>query len=412
MDRRNFLSSVAAGAVGGLTGLPTLAHGGVRNQDKALNREAEAAAEKALEFLKREQRPDGHWEAPGGMYPTSMTALAGMAFLMEGSTLREGKYTDQLNSAVKWFLHPNRVRKNGLLGNVDNQTEQQRYMYGHGFGTMFLASVYGEEEDDAQRKELKLEQVLTEAVKFIGKAQTSKKHRRPEGKEAEIGGWGYVSAADGQNFDEGSVTITQLQALRAAKNAGIPVPIEIVNKAVAYLEACTTPQGGVIYSYAGSNGAIAGGNERPPLTAAALACAISSGEFTNAIDVMNRKDPPPPTGVTRPNVVRWFEFCRRMIPVAKGRVAHEEYQMYYYAQAMYMLGDDRYGLLFPNDPKETWLTWSKFKEAVFPYIIGAQDKSSGGWQGTGGYGCGPVFITAVNLCTLQLEKALIPIYQR
>jgi hypothetical protein len=86
--------------------------------------------------------------------------------------------------------------------------------------------------------------------------------------------------------------------------------------------------------------------------------------------------------------------------------------MYYYSQAMYMLGDDRYGQLFPNDPKDSWLTWSKYKEAFYPYLIESQDKASGGWTGTGGYGCGPVFITSVNLCTLQLEKALIPIYQR
>src|SRR5262249_37521859 len=222
-----------------------------------------------LEYLKRTQGQDGHWDAPGQMYPTSMTALAGMAFLMEGSTLREGKYSDQISKAMNWFLHPQRVRGNGLLGNVDSPTEQQRYMYGHGFGTMFLASVLGEEETNEDRQ--KLEKVLKKAVEFIGKAQTSKKHRRADGKELEIGGWGYVSKEDGGNFDEGSVTITQLQAVRAAKNAGIPVPIEIINKAVAYLEACTTPQGGVIYSYAGSNGAVAPGNERPPLTAAALA---------------------------------------------------------------------------------------------------------------------------------------------
>ncbi len=49
------------------------------------------------------------------------------------------------------------------------------------------------------------------------------------------------------------MTITALQVLRAAKNAGIPVPKESIDKAVAYLEACTTPDGGIIYSYAGGS---------------------------------------------------------------------------------------------------------------------------------------------------------------
>ena len=55
-------------------------------------------------------------------------------------------------------------------------------MYGHGFGTMFLACVYGEEEDKDQRE--KLEKVLTKAVEFIGKAQTNKKHRKPKGRKS------------------------------------------------------------------------------------------------------------------------------------------------------------------------------------------------------------------------------------
>ncbi|MDB5312309.1 MAG: hypothetical protein JWO38_6511 [Gemmataceae bacterium] len=402
MDRRLFLSSVAAGALGKLVVAP----GRAVAQEKKTKADVETAVERGLEYLKKIQAQDGHWEAQGGQYPTTMTALAGMAMLMEGSTLREGKYSDQITKAVNWFLAPARQQPNGLIGNVQNPTESTRYMYGQGFGTMFLACVYGEEEDNEQRK--KLEGVLTRAVDFIAKAQTSKKHRRPEGKEVDVGGWGYVSAADGNQFDEGSVTITALQGLRAARNAGIKVPKETVEKAIAYLDACTTPDGGIIYSYAGSGGVGAGvGQGRPPLTAAALACALSSGEFTRAIAVMNGKNPP--KGVDRPSVVRWFENCRKNIPVAKGRVAHDEYQSYYFAQAVYALGDDRYGQLFPAEAKDTWLTWSKYKEVMYPYLIESQDKAGGGW--TSGY-IGPVFSTAVNLSILQLDKGILPIYQR
>lgn len=394
MDRRLFLGSVAAGTLGRFYFAPAVSLA-ADDKMKELNKRAEAGVEKGLEYFKRVQSQDGHFEAPGGQYPTSMTALAGMTFLMEGSTLKEGKYSDQVTKAVNWFLTPNRQQPNGLLGNVNNPTEQTRYMYGHGFGTMFLACAYGEEEDAEQRK--KLETVLTKAVDFIAKAQTNKTHRKAEGKEVEVGGWGYVSAAESGGrggFDEGSVTITQLQALRAARNAGIKVPKETIDKAVAYLEACTTPNGGIIYSYANSGGVAAAGQERPALTAAGVACAFSAGEYKGEL------------------AKRWITYCRKNIQFAKGRFAHEEYTTYYFAQAVYVLGDDRYGQMFDKEPKDTWLTWSKFKEALYPYLLDIQNKSTGGWEGSGSYGAGPIFISAAYLTILQLEKGILPLYQR
>src|SRR5262245_30242926 len=177
------------------------------------------AVNKGLAFLVKTQLNDGHWEANGGAYPTTMTALAGMAFLMEGSTIREGKYADRIRKATDWFME--RSQRNGLLGNPNNPTESARYMYGHGYGMLFLAQVYGEEEDGERRR--KLEQILTKGVEFTGKAQTNR------------GGWGYVSASDGNGFDEGSVTITQVQGLRAARNAGVKVPKAILDNAKGYL---------------------------------------------------------------------------------------------------------------------------------------------------------------------------------
>lgn len=388
MARSWFLIAGVAVAIGVLVSAPAPTPAQEKKAADDLNKRVEAAVERGLDWLKKNQMQDGHWEAQGGNYPTTMTALAGMAFLMEGSTLREGKYSDQVQKAVNWFLAPARQQPNGLLGNIGNPTEAQRYMYGQGFGTLFLACVYGEEEDGDQRK--KLEAVLTKAVEFIAKAQTNKKHRRAEGKEVDIGGWGYVSAADGGNFDEGSVTITQLQALRAARNAGIKVPKETIDKAVAYLEACTTPAGGIIYSLA-NGGQATNGQERPPLTAAAICCGFSAGQYKSELPK------------------KWIAFCKKTITFAKGRVSHDEYQSYYFSQAVYALGDDRYGEMFPNEPKESWLTWSKYKEAMYPYLMDTQEKGTGGWSS--GY-IGPVFSTAVNLCILQLDKGILPIYQR
>jgi len=386
VSRRRFFAS-AAGAAGGLFALPHLAPAQPKKAGGVDDKAVEAAVEKGLDYLKRVQAQDGHWEAPGGAYPVAMSGVAGTAFLMEGSNLREGKYSDQIKKAVDWFLGPTVQQPTGLFANRRG-AEFESYIHGHGFATVFLASAYGEAEDKDQQQ--KLERAVKKAVEFTCKAQTYRKHRMPEGKEVEIGGWGYVSAQDGNNFDEGSTTVTQLQALRAARNATIAVPKASIDKAMAYLEACTTPRGGVIYNY----GQAVNGNERPPITAAALACACSAGQYKGEL------------------IKKWLTFCKQNIPIGKGRVAHDEYQTYYFSQVMYVLGDDRYGELFPKEDKSTWLTWTKYKEALFPYIMEQQNKTTGEWSPTGGYGIGPVFATACNLTTLQLEKGILPIYQR
>jgi hypothetical protein len=332
------------------------------------------AVEKGLEWVAKSQHRDGHWDANGGQYPTTMTALGGIVLLMEGSTIRDGKYAERIRKATDWLM--DRAQRNGLIGNPNNPTESARYMYGHGFGLLFLSQVYGEEEDADRRK--KLEGILTRAVEFTGKAQTPR------------GGWGYVSSADGGGFDEGSVTITQVQALRAARNAGIVVPRGIIDKAHDYLKNCTTPRGGVIYSLAHGGRAAAGG-ERAPLTAAAVACMFSAGEYNS------------------PLAKQWLEYCRSAIPIAGvGRSGHDEYMHYYYAQALYILGDDGYKKLFPDSKEADRLTWSKYKKAMFDHLIRSQN-GDGSWSG--GY-IGPVFTTATHLTIMQLENGTLPIYQK
>jgi hypothetical protein len=347
-------------------------NGNVRAADKD-KVDVEQNVRAGLDWLAKQQikrNDEGWWEANGGMYPTTMTGLSGMCFLLEGSTMKEGKYSENIRKAVNWYLK--RSQNNGLLGNPANPTESARYLYGHGFGMLFLACAYGEEDDDKKRKQL--EKLLTKAVEFTGKAQTDR------------GGWGYVSAADGGNFDEGSVTITQLQGLRAARNAGIFVPKSIIDKAVKYLHDCTTPRGGIIYSLA--HGSPANGGERPPLTAAAVACAFSAGDYKSE------------------DAKKWLKYCRDNIPFGKGRLNHDEYQNYYFSQAVYILGDDGYNKLFPGDKEP--MKWSDFRNTMFDYLKTGQNKE--GFWNSGGIGT--IYSTAINLTILQLENATLPIYQR
>jgi hypothetical protein len=356
--------------------LPLLSAGQARGEEMAP--EYRKAVDKGLAWVAKNQAADGHWDANGGHYPVTMTSLGGMVLLMEGSTIRDGKYSDKIRKATDWLM--DRSQRNGMIGNPNNPTEAGRYMYGHGFALLFLSQVYGEEEDGERRR--KLETILTKAVEFTGKAQTNR------------GGWGYVSAADGGGFDEGSVTITQVQALRAARNAGIRVPKGIVDKAHEYLKNCTTQRGGVIYSLAHGGRAQVGG-ERPPLTAAAVACMFSAGEYNS------------------PLAKQWLGFCRDNIPLGGGvggggRFGHDEYTHYYYAQALYILGDKGYEKLFPEAKGERALSWSKYRKTMFDHIVRMQN-ADGSW--TGG-GIGTIYSSAIYLTILQLDNGTLPIYQR
>jgi squalene cyclase len=361
-------SAILAGVLVALAALLALPAGARADE---LPKEYRESVNKGLEWLVKQQHSDGHWEAAGAQYPLTMTGLSGMALLMEGSTIREGKYSANIRKAVDWLIA--RSMPNGMLGNPNIPGEAGRYMYGHGFALLFLSSVYGEEDEGDRRR--KLEDVLTRAVQFTGKAQTTR------------GGWGYISAADGSDFDEGSVTITQVQAVRAARNAGISVPKEIIDKAVKYLKDSTGSDGGVIYSLANGGG----GPGRPALTAAAIACGFSAGEYGSK------------------EVAGWFKYVQQQVPLqlgGVGRFGHDEYTHYYLAQAIYVLGDEGWGKMFPKD--KDGLSWSKYKKATFDSIVRAQG-ADGGW--TGGM-IGPVFISAIHLSILQLDNAALPIYQR
>lgn len=331
----------------------------VANAPPALARVSDPAVKShvdgGLEWLASQQHKLGHWTAQG-RYPTAMTSLAGIAMLAEGSTTTQGKYAENIRRAVDYLT--NRSRPNGLIGDKDDD----RYTYGHGFAMLFLSEVLGEEEDMERRTELI--RVLTNAVEFTGYAQTP------------AGGWGYVSAKDGGGFDEGSTTITQVQGLRGARNAGIPVPNEVIEKAVKYIHNCTLKDGAVQYSSKGGGG-------RPAITAAAIACLYNAGEYDDDY------------------VPRMMEYCQKQLdPAARDSFGHWHYAHFYYSQVQY---------------REGGALWDDYRAAVEKRILGDAtavkigDETAYTWNQ--GY-VGPVYTTALNLIILQLDNAYLPIYQR
>ena len=312
-----------------------------------------ATVTRGLDWLAARQSRRGSWAANENRYPTAMTALAGTALLMEGSTTTQGRHAEPVRRAVDYLV--SRSRPNGLIGDPKND---DRYTYGHGFSMLFLSQLLGEEEDERRREELV--GVLTRAVEFAGRAQTKD------------GGWGYVSAKDGQDFDEGSTTITQVQGLRGCRNAGIPVPREIIDRAIGYIHRCTMPDGGVQYSSKGGGG-------RPAISAAAIACLFNAGEEDDT------------------HVPRMLAYADQHLGnIANNSFGHWHYAHFYYAQVMYRAGGRK---------------WEAYRSQMEKRLLAEAQADRGGVCWPQGY-IGPVYTTATNLTILQLDKAALPIYQR
>ena len=82
-------------------------------------------------------------------------------------------------------------------------------------------------------------------------------------------------------------------------------------------------------------------------------------------------------------------------------MGHDEFAHYYYAQAIFRLGDDGWEKLFPRTPPEDQVTWSRYRKIQFDHFQRTQE-ADGRWKDGGAVG--PVYATAVNLTILQLDK--------
>src|SRR5262249_46886673 len=151
-----------------------------------------------------------------------------------------------------------------------------RAMPSHAVALHFLAQTYGDVEKLAARS--KLREVLMRGVTCAAAAQSAD------------GGWFYTARLEAGDRANGSMTtLLMLAALREARNSGIAVPKQVIQMGSDYLKKATGPKGGIVYRL-NRQGQLEG-EERPALTAAAVALAATMGEFRD------------------PSVAKWLKFC-------------------------------------------------------------------------------------------------------
>ena len=221
-------------------------------------------------------------------------------------------------------------------------------MYGHGFATMFLAECYGM----SPRPELR--EKLAKAVKLIVNCQNKD------------GGWRYQPVRADADI---SVTVCQIMALRAARNAGLFVPHETIDRAIDYVKRSQNADGGFMYM-------IQGGESAFPRSAAAVAALYSAGIYKG------------------PEIAKGLDYLMQFMP-SEGATRHESYYFYgqyYAAQAMWQAGGQRFGRWYP---------------AVRDELVGRQ-RDDGSWLDPVGNECA----AAMALVVLQMPNNYLPIFQR
>lgn len=310
--------------------------------------EQETAVERGAAWLAKQQNRNGSWtNSSGQSYPCAMTGLAGMALLGQGSTPGRGKYGRNVERAIRYLLK----RQDGT-GHITSPNEG-RSMYGHGFSMTFLAQCYGMAPDQDMANKLK--RCLEKAIKLTSRSQSH------------LGGWNYSPNSSG---DEGSVTITQVQALRACQNVNITVPYKTLERAIGYIKKSQQPDGGVAYR-AGMSGS------RPSLSAAGAELLMMAGLY-------HAKE-----------TKKAIDYVRRHITSDNTRQQHDSYTTFYAAQALHQIGGK---------------DWVKYFGARRKRYIREQNRD-GSWRYTG-WGASPVFDTSVGVITLSLPFGYLPIYQR
>src|SRR3954469_13810738 len=156
-----------------------------------------------------------------------------MAFLASGEDPNFGLYSNQVKKAVRSIIRSQNA-STGILGNS---------MYHHGFGTLALAEAYGTVDDrnfwtSAEKSSGKSRSIGAALELAVRAAVTSQKKNS-------YGGWRY--SPDSNDADT-SVSGAVLVGLLAARNAGIEVPDEAIDRAISFYQSMTSDSGQVAYA--------------------------------------------------------------------------------------------------------------------------------------------------------------------
>lgn len=305
-----------------------------------MTEDTKKAVYKALEWLAAKQNSDGSFSEGGYQHNTAITSFAMLAFMSQGQLPSQGLYGPEVGKAARFLMATQRA-DGYLVGSRGGN------MYCHAMATLALAELSGQTGDD------EIKAVVKKAADLIIKSQNPQ------------GGWRYEPAPTGADI---SVTIMQVMALRAAKNAGQHVPDTTLKKAIAYINSCYNKRiGGFSYQPGGG----APGFAR---TAAGTCVLFLTGEY-NAKEI--------------PEAVKYLQSHF-------DSPQHFYYGHYYASHAMYQVGGKEW---------EDW--YARLVKFFLP-----QQQPDGSWSRTRYHEVGPVYQTSIACIILSVPAHYLPIFQR
>jgi Prenyltransferase and squalene oxidase repeat len=325
---------------------------------------AQQAIDQGLAYLEANQHQDGSFGTALFRGNVAVTSLAGLAFMAAGNQPGRGRYGRVVTRSLEFILSQEQRFPAGFLANTSGT--QQSPMYGHGFGTLFLAEAYGMVQGRVLRERLR--GTLSRAVQLILSSQNSE------------GGWRYQPRPDAADI---SVTICQIMALRAARNAGFAVPRSVVDRCTRYVKNCQDIRGDGGFRYQSH-----GGPTGFARTAAGVVALYSAGIYQD------------------PAVEKGLDYLMRNCRpghLTQGPMRHQfnEYRMHYYyghyyaVQAMWTAGG-RY--------------WQEWFPAIREELLHHPDRQGdGSWYDRR---FGPHYGTAMACIILQIPNNYLPIFQR
>lgn len=322
------------------------------------------AVERGLTWLAARQAADGSFGGgEGGQgQPAAITALSALAFMQAGNLPGRGKYGVNVRKATEYVLSV--TSENGLIAAENAQS----VMYGHGFATLFLAEVYGMTGgtlDGPGGGDVELKEKLTKAVRLIIRSQNPQ------------GGWRYNPRPEDADI---SVTICQIMALRAARDAGIQVDKAVIDRAIEYVRNCQNADGGFSYMARMGRQGMLGGNFGPggPSGYARTAAGVASLFYAGVYEGQDVKI--------------GLEYIAQFIPGknAPEGESHYFYGNYYAVQAMFLAGGNHWGTYYP---------------AIREELIQKQN-NAGSWSGD----FTDEYATAMALLILQMPNRYLPVF--
>lgn len=333
------------------------------NDQSMVNPKAQFAIDQGLAYLAARQLPDGSFGTNRYQGNVAVTALAGLSFMAAGHQPGRGKYGSVVSKAVEYVLNSEQPQDSvgratpGFLYQK-KFIKQHGAMYEHGFGTLFLAEAYGMVYEPELRD--RLGATLRRSVQLIITSQNAE------------GGWRYSPFSPDADL---SVTICQMMALRAARNAGITVPGSVARKCISYVKLCQNPQRNGAFQYMKH-----GGHTSFPLTAAGVVALYSAGIYKDE------------------SIEKGLEFLKLYRPGGNQPndqmfQIHYYYGHYYAAQAMWIVGG-RY--------------WKEWYPAVRDELLEKRNPD-GSWFDSR---ICPHYCTAMALIVLQMPNNYLPIFQR